>query len=213
MAVLPGHLDELQRIFALPGFLQGPSLTFGVIDLVDSDGHGVSHPWYRHADLAGVLVEQGAGPVETLDLFDARADWRVDMNRPLPNRLAGRFGTVVDLGSLEHVFDTKQCLENLFRMIRVGGHLLLHTPCKGYYDHGFHTFSPECVLMGLADNGFTLRHVSLTTPTGTPLSDPADADDVLLWVVGRKDRDLPFVVPQQKRFRFMNPMSSRPIVD
>jgi hypothetical protein len=212
MSIAPGHHAELERILTLPAFELGPTLTFGVVPLIGGGESTAADPRaFQHPDLGSILRSRGASRVETLDLFDPDADWRVDMNEPIPDELRSRFATVIDLGSLEHVFDTRQCLENEFRMLRTGGHLVLQTPCKGCYDHGFHTFSPECILMALADNGFTVRHIALTTLQGRRLADPSEAEDVVLWTVGRKERDQPFVAPQQKRSRFMYGLSSRPI--
>jgi hypothetical protein len=59
-------------------------------------------------------------PVTTLDYFDSRADLRYDMNQPVPEGEHNRYGTLIDIGSLEHLFDTAGCLENCFRMVRRG---------------------------------------------------------------------------------------------
>ncbi len=53
-----------------------------------------------------------------------------------------RYQTVYDVGTIEHVFDTRQCFENCARMVAVGGHYFIHTPVRGYFGHGLHTFAP-----------------------------------------------------------------------
>jgi SAM-dependent methyltransferase len=136
-----------------------------------------------------------------VDAFDKRAAIHHDMNTPVPAFLHDAFNTILDIGSMEHVFDTKQCIENLFRMLRNGGHILIHTACRGYFDHGLHTFSPECIVGALLDNGFELRYLKYSSTDGYLLQAPVLDDDVLLWAVGRKVKNVsPFVPPQQSRW-------------
>lgn len=157
---------------------------------------------FNASDLGVILCRHGATEVKTLDLFDKRADYPHDMNEPIPGELAGRFNTVIDIGSIEHVFDTRRCLENLTSLVAVGGHLMLHTPCRGYFDHGLHTLSPECLIQGMEVNGFETRWVRYSTPEGVPLKTPRDAEDAILWVIGQKKREVsPFVNPQQGRWK------------
>lgn len=157
---------------------------------------------FQAPDLGGILRNLGLHDITTLDCFDPRADLRNDMNLPVGRELHARFGTVIDIGSLEHVFDTRQCLENLISMVRVGGHLFLHTPCRGCFNHGLHTLSPECVLQALEINGFDIRLVRFSKPGGAPLARPEDADDVILWTAARR-RSTPdtFQIPQQGRWK------------
>jgi hypothetical protein len=156
---------------------------------------------FKEKDLAAVLRHYRLSRVQVLDYFDPRADLKHDMNRPIPASWHAAFNTVIDIGSLEHVFDTRQCLENLFSMLKVGGHILLHTPCKGYFDHGLHTFSPECITQSLRLNGFDIRYLKYSTASGVPLEHPQAAQDVLLWVVAEKTDSPPaFSVPQQGKY-------------
>jgi hypothetical protein len=109
---------------------------------------------------------------------------------------------VIDIGSLEHVFDTRQCLENCLRMVRVGGVYILHTAVKGYYLHGLHTFSPEALLQVFTLNGFELVYHRYSTDGGAPLEDPTKGENVLIWLVGRKIADISvFKCPQQRGWK------------
>lgn len=157
---------------------------------------------YRVASLSELLRNYGVKDIQVLDLFDARADLRYDMNLPVPSKEFGRYGAVIDIGSLEHVFDTRQCLENCLSMVRVGGVYCLHTPVKGYYLHGLHTFNPEALLQALALNGFELVYHRYSTDGGAPLDDPAEGENVLIWLVGRKIADGSlFMYPQQRGWK------------
>jgi hypothetical protein len=165
---------------------------------------GWRHPDLRIPDefkkptVVEVLRAFGHNDIKTLDFFDARADIIHDMNTPLAAEFHDRFNTVIDIGSLEHVFDTRQCIANLFAAVRLQGHIMLHTPCRGYFSHGFHTFSPECICEALRVNGFDIRSLRYSTGTGRAIDSPAEAQDVLLWVIARKvERQAGFIPPQQ----------------
>jgi hypothetical protein len=156
----------------------------------------------RVPDLGVYLKNRGLREVAVLDLFDPRATLRYDMNQPVPESEHERYGTLLDIGCLEHVFDTRQCLENCLRMVRPGGCYFLHTPVKGFFGHGLHALNPEAVLGALDENGFELLYHRYCAKDGTPLEDPDSAPDVILWVVARKLRPLGrFVVPQQGKWR------------
>lgn len=153
---------------------------------------------FRHNSLSDLLRAQG-NSVVSLDLFDSRAELRYDMNQPVPESEHRKYGTLIDIGCLEHLFDTAQCLENCIRMVRRGGHYLLHTPVNGYYGHGLHVFNPQGLIDCLGANGFKIVYLKYSTMFGKPISDPSTASNVLIWMVGRKERDVSaFTCPQQK---------------
>lgn len=161
----------------------------------------IPHP-YGAANVSQLLRNYGVKEIRVLDLFDPRAELRHDMNRPVPPTEWGRYGALIDIGCLEHVFDTRQCLENCLRMVRLGGVYFLHTPVKGYYSHGLHTFNPEALLRALTLNGFELVYHRYSTDGGAPLDDPAKGEDVLIWLAGRKVAEIrDFRYPQQGGWR------------
>jgi len=156
---------------------------------------------FQENNLQEILKNYGMNEVKTLDLFDDRADFNFDMNTPLPSDLKGRFKTVIDIGSLEHIFDTKQCLWNLFSLLQTEGHLLIHTPCNGYFDHGFHTFSPECLTQAIELNGFKIEYLKFATPCGIELRNPDSVCDALILIVAKKLKHIKhFNIPQQGRW-------------
>lgn len=155
---------------------------------------------FKYASLSELLLTQGRSVV-SLDLFDSRADLRYDMNLPVPESEHRKYGTLIDIGCLEHLFDTAQCLENCMRMLRGGGQYLLVTPVNGYYGHGLHVFNPQGLIDCFADNGFKIVYLKYATILGGLVSDPSAARDVNIWMVGRKEADLArFVCPQQKKW-------------
>src|ERR1700730_12693586 len=194
--VLERHLPFYKEIFAIPGFLRDPILCFGYqeFDL------GVTLDGTQYTDLGQYFAARGIRGT-SLDLFDSRSELRYDMNYAVPEAEHERYGTLIDIGSLEHVFDTRQCFENCLRMVALGGNYLLHTPVNGYYAHGFHIFNPECLLGGLELNGFQVIYQKYSEMDGSPVEAPAAGRDVLAWIVARKERPLGQVVcPQQRKW-------------
>lgn len=158
-------------------------------------------PWqFMENNFNQVLKNYGIRDICTIDLFDERADCRHDMNLPIPEELNNKFRTIIDIGSTEHVFDTRQCLENLFHMLKVNGRIMFHLPCNGCFDHGFYTFSPETIIESLRLNGFEIEFLAYSLePEGIELQKPVMWSDCILWCTARKivHKDQ-FVIPQQK---------------
>jgi hypothetical protein len=104
--------------------------------------------------------------VDSSDYEQAEILW--DLNRPVPAEHHGRFGTIFDGGTLEHVFDTRVALENVARMLRVGGRAIHTNPASNYVAHGFYQFSPALYYDWYAANGFTdPRCLIVEQPTWT----------------------------------------------
>lgn len=162
----------------------------------------------RVANLGEFLRNRRIRRVSVLDLFDARAELRYDMNLPVPDSEYEQWGTLIDIGCLEHLFDTRQCLENCMRMVSTGGVYFLHTPVNGYLGHGLHTFNPEGLLGALQLNGFEILYHRYCAKDGTPLKDPSEAPDALIWLVARKTRAIDeFQIPQQGKWYGRYPVS------
>jgi len=152
---------------------------------------------FQFASLTEFLLSKGYATT-TLDFFDPRAHLRYDMNRPIPESEYGRYATMMDIGSIEHLFDTAQCIENCLRMVRIGGHYMLTTNVHGYYGHGLHVFNPQGLVDCLTGNGFRIVYMKYSTLKGEPVANPRKHRDVLIWLVGKKEKDIPeFVCPQQ----------------
>lgn len=167
------------------------------LGLCHTDRHVPSD--YALPTLGEIIRRRGCPQVEELDLFDPRASLRFDMNQPVPTDQNERYASFIDIGSIEHVFDTRQCLENCLRMVRPGGYYVVHTPCKGYFAHGLHTFNPELFTSTLTANGFEVVYYQLMAhPGGAPVKHPRLARNMLLWLAARKLHPMKnFVHPQQ----------------
>lgn len=94
---------------------------------------------------------------ETLDVSDyEQADHIHDLNQPAPDHLIGRFGTIIDGGTLEHVFDVPQTLRNMKAMLRPGGRIIHINPMNNWSEHGFYQLSPTLYHDFYATNGFRM---------------------------------------------------------
>jgi hypothetical protein len=192
LSIAKRHIEFYREIFELPGFLSEPVLMIGFQDIIGDD----LPQDFDYKNVNQLLAARGLGEMVTLDLFDPRADVRYDLNVPVPEH--ERYGLVFDIGSIEHVFDTRQCLESCLRMVRAGGHYFVVTVVKGYLRHGFHAFHPDLLGQALTANGFEVPYTRFSSKAGAPLTEPDDADDALIWIVGRKTRPLEqFQIPQQ----------------
>ena len=86
----------------------------------------------------------GASSVHSIDYSDYEgATILHDLNKPLPDDLLGKYASVVDFGTLEHVFDIGQALRNCSNLCREGGQILHVLPANNLCGHGLWQFSPE----------------------------------------------------------------------
>lgn len=193
MAILQEHIKFYRKAFSMPDFFKGKVATIGVQEI-----RGNSLPKdFNFKDFKSLIEAKGA-KVETIDYFDEHADHKLDLNLPIPKNLHNRYDTVIDIGSLEHIFDTKQAMDNCFKMLKVGGFYMLHTPVQGYFRDGLHTFNPEGLIGALKLNGFDILSVKYGTLRGTPMIDPTPGRDVNIWILAKKKKNMKnFVVPQQ----------------
>ena len=164
---------------------------------------------FRVNNLVELMRNRGVKEIRVVDRFDPRADLRYDMNQAVPESEHDRYGTLIDIGCLEHLFDTRQCMENCLRMVRPGGLYFLHTPVNGYCGHGLHTFNPEALIGAVIGNGFEIVYLKFSARDGTPVKDARDAEHSIIWLVARKTRRLEtFEVPQQGRWNDYYPTPS-----
>ncbi len=85
----------------------------------------------------------------TVDSMDASAyegATRIhDLNRPLPLN-SKKYDFVFDGGTIEHVFNVGQVVENIVNLVEVGGIFLSVTMNNNFSGHGMYQFSPEFFL-------------------------------------------------------------------
>jgi SAM-dependent methyltransferase len=91
-----------------------------------------------------LLSHLGATSVDSIDASSYEGATIVhDLNKPLPADLSEQFDSVIDFGTIEHVFDVPQVLRTYASLVRDGGIILIATQADGCCGHGFYQFSPE----------------------------------------------------------------------
>ena len=84
----------------------------------------------------------GATKVDSIDYSDYEgANIIHDMNEPLES--TEEYDTVIDSGTLEHVFNINEAFKNITKLCKVGGQILHALPANNNCGHGFWQFSPE----------------------------------------------------------------------
>jgi SAM-dependent methyltransferase len=91
-----------------------------------------------------LLAEEfGATSVASLDASSYEgATYVRDLNLELEPNFP-QFDTIIDAGTLEHVFDVRTGFGNINRCCKVGGQILHILPANNFVGHGFYQFSPE----------------------------------------------------------------------
>ena len=101
------------------------------------------------------LLALGATSVDSLDVSDyENATLVADLGRP--GSFDRRFDTVVDAGSLEHIFDAARAFRNLVSLCEIGGRIVHILPVNNLNGHGFWQFSSDLIhSLYCARNGFS----------------------------------------------------------
>jgi SAM-dependent methyltransferase len=125
----------------------GRVITFGVQSVAPgADG--------RRTDQEALFRGLGFDAVESIDFYDAEKPTHVlDLNRPVPAALHGRYDLVYDGGTTEHCFAAAEALSNALRLARTGGRIIHHLPLNNWIDHGFYQFSPTLFFDFYGANG------------------------------------------------------------
>jgi hypothetical protein len=199
MAILYTHFRFFDELFSFNNFYTSPFLLLGYQIVYFRDD---SPDDYQVKTVKQLLMNNGVQEVNIIDLFDERANLRYDLNCPVPEKEHERYATVMDIGVIEHIFDTKMVFENCFNMLKVGGLYVLNTVVGGYFAHGLHTFHPDMILDVLKGNGFDIQYLKYSLKTGQELDKPRPHHDVLIWIGAVKTRSFDeFIIPQQRRYR------------
>ena len=86
----------------------------------------------------------GSTQVDILDIDDYEgANIIHDLNIKIPEKLENKYDTILDFGTLEHIFDVKTAIENISLMSKKNGMILHVSPTNNFCGHGFYQFSPE----------------------------------------------------------------------
>jgi hypothetical protein len=105
----------------------------------------------------------GATEITYLDYSDFEGATLVhDLNQPLPERYHEKFDTVIDGGTMEHVFQYPTALKSCMQAVTLEGSIILVTPATNMMGHGFYQFSPELFFRVFSqNNGYELGRILL----------------------------------------------------
>ncbi|WP_317204061.1 class I SAM-dependent methyltransferase [Janthinobacterium sp.] len=124
-------------------------------------GHKYQH---KFADYCEPFLQNffGATSIDSLDATTyEHATILHDLNLPF-DRIPPQFDTVIDFGTLEHVFNLPQALSTLWNLTAEGGQILHCLPANNFCGHGFWQFSPELFFsMYRPENGFESTEIFL----------------------------------------------------
>ncbi len=124
---------------------------YGAGDYLDSFEASVltDMPLWTYGQKRGFIADTallrgvGCKQVDFLDISGYEgANIVHDLNRPVPTNLLGRYKTIIDAGTCEHIFDVKTCFHNLHEMAQPGATIIHFTQGGNYLNHGFYQFSP-----------------------------------------------------------------------
>ena len=109
----------------------------------------------------------GAETVDSLDFSDYEEATIIhDLNLPITEKYYNSFTTIVDGGTIEHVFNFPVAIKNCMKALKVGGHYIGITPANNQMGHGFYQFSPELFYRVFSkENGFRIRKMFVTLAT------------------------------------------------
>ena len=99
----------------------------------------------KYIDDVFLFKALGFNDIESIDNSGYEsADIILDLNKPVPKELHGKYDTIIDGGTLEHIFHLPNVLKNIHDMLKVGGRIIHIVPSASFYfiDHGLYMFSP-----------------------------------------------------------------------
>lgn len=156
----------------------------------------------------------GANPLTTMDFSDYEgAEIIHDANEPISSEFHGTYDTVIDGGTLEHVFNFPTAISNCMNLVKLGGRVILLTPWHNFSGHGFYEFSPELLWNVFSEkNGFEVERMRFVADESWfAVKNPAEIkhrieirsnSEVLLFVTARKIAEKPLFQewPQQSDY-------------
>ncbi len=107
----------------------------------------------------------GSKNIDILDISDEEgADYIFDLNKPISHFIGEKkYNIIFDFGTSEHIFNRFNFIENIFKLLDIGGIYLFHLPAGGQIDHGFIQYSP-CFMYDFCfanRKNLSLLHLSL----------------------------------------------------
>lgn len=81
---------------------------------------------------------------QTLDVTDYEGASIIhDLNNPIPTELEGQFDFIIDGGTFDHLFDLKNCFENVVKLMKPDGRIFQWNAASNYSNAGYLSFSAD----------------------------------------------------------------------
>ncbi|MBE0623738.1 MAG: hypothetical protein IH606_02885 [Burkholderiales bacterium] len=149
-----------------------------------------------------MLLTLNAESVDSLDISDYEgATYVADLNQQLS--IDAKFNTIIDAGSLEHVFDLASAFRNTINLCKIGGRIIHFLPVNNLNGHGFWQFSSDLLYSIYSEeNGFLETAVYYASSLDSsfwykvPVAKPGvrieivSLEPIILLSVTRKVRDV-----------------------
>jgi hypothetical protein len=109
----------------------------------------------------------GSSIVDSIDISEFEGATIIhDMNIEIPDELIGKYDTVIDGGTIEHIYNIPQALDNVSYLCKPGGQIIHMLPANNQCGHGFWQMSPELFFSLYSEkNGYKSTDVFLARPS------------------------------------------------
>ncbi len=141
------------------------SMNWDIDDVVKNlDAHGIDYK-KKHAKRIRAASSRytsrdfyklvGFKHYDDIDLHETEGCTIVhDLNTPIPDEMRNRYDFVVEVGTIEHIFDMKTVMHNISSAVAEGG-IVCHLAPLDAFNHGFYNFSLNFFYDFYQANGFT----------------------------------------------------------
>lgn len=146
-------LDEVKLIFKKQGVpLKDLPTGFDAKNKIP-DWNGTLYDSYTNCQ--AVLGLLGVKKTSATDVSGyENPDIIMDLNLPVDEKYHNAFDTILDVGTLEHIFNISQALKNIKLMVKPGGTIILGTWTSGAINHGFWQICPTLFYDYFSSCGF-----------------------------------------------------------
>jgi SAM-dependent methyltransferase len=169
----------------------------------------------------GELLEMVGLSYRSFDIAQGYKTQIFDLNAmALPRELKGRFDTVLNYGTTEHVMNQHNAMRVMHDAVRPGGHIVHEVPAQGFIDHGYICYTPRFFFDLAGHNEYEVVDFGYLGPSpGKPIMNvvrdysahfpvlqryvPAadiggyTASDVAISIIYKKVKDMPFRSPME----------------
>lgn len=84
----------------------------------------------------------------------------LDLTIPLSDNYNEKYNTIVDSGTIEHIFDQKAAFTNFYSMCTIGGHIIHIQGIRNIWNHSFYAYSPYTFWKIAQSNGYIIKHTA-----------------------------------------------------